>query len=198
MAEHFGRFGDGAHGVDDAQHRGDDPEGGNAVGDDLDGIGDSAVLPVMGFEFLVDEVAQLVGVVGAQGHQAQIVAEEGHRVVVAIEFGKLLEERAFLGLLDMLLEGEQALGFGNLEHLEKQGQQLQIMLFAVFRPLHEMAEFLAGLTEDDLGVGGEVATGGGPEDDQEFERLPQHGDVAVVQNVTTEDAEHDNGVAGEH
>ena len=71
------------------------------------------------------------------------------------------------------------------------------MLLGVFRPLHQVAELLAGLAQNHLGVGDDVAAGGGAENDQEFERLPQHRDVTIIQHVAAKHAENNGGAAGD-
>ena len=80
----------------------------------------------MGLEILVHQRFHLVMVVGAEGEEAEIVAEEGDRVLVAEEAREFLEERAFMRLLDMLLEDERALGLGHLEDGVEQGQQFEV------------------------------------------------------------------------
>ena len=61
-------------------------------------------------------------VVGAEGEETQIVAEEDQRLPVAEEQREALEERALLGLLDVLLEGEGALVLRELEDGVEQGK----------------------------------------------------------------------------
>ena len=115
MAQHFGRFGDRAHGVDHAQHGGDDAERRHAVGDVGDGVGDLRRLVVMGLDFLVDDRFHFMGVVGAQRQQAQIVAQEVAGMVVGVEGREFLEEGAFVGLFDMAFQRQIALGLGQPE-----------------------------------------------------------------------------------
>ncbi len=69
--------------MNDAEHGGDDAEGGHGVGDVLDRAGDRVMLFAMGLEVLVHQRFHLVMVVGAEGEETQIVAEEGDRVIVA-------------------------------------------------------------------------------------------------------------------
>src|SRR3546814_5896865 len=79
LAEALRRRGDGAHGLDHAEHRGDDAQCRHAIGHDLQGMGDFGVLVVHHLDLLVHQRFHLVRVVGAESHHAQVVARsEAH------------------------------------------------------------------------------------------------------------------------
>ena len=69
--------------MNDTEHGGDDAERRQAVGHGGQGAGDGGFLVMVGLHVLVHQGLELVGVLTAHGQQAQIVAQEGHRVVVA-------------------------------------------------------------------------------------------------------------------
>ena len=92
--------------------------------------------------------------------------------MIAVELGKLLEKRAFVRLLDMLFERQQALGLGELEHLIEQAQQLQIAFLVVARPLQHGAHAPCRCAQHGFRVGDDEGADRRADDDDGFEGLP--------------------------
>src|SRR3546814_7560293 len=95
--QHLRRVGKRAHGMDDAEHRGDDAEARHGVGQGAQGARYLVRFVMVGFQLLVDQRFQLVRILGAERHHAQIVAQELEHVMVLGDRGELREEAAFVG-----------------------------------------------------------------------------------------------------
>ncbi len=175
-----------------AEHGGNDAERRQAVAHGVERAGDGGFLVMMGFQVLVHQVLELVLVLAAHGQQAQIVAQEIHRVVVGQNQRKLCEQSALFRILDVRFERQIALGFGQLEQLMQEAEQLAVTILLVLRPLEHAPETFAEAAEDRLGVADDEGAEGAAQDDHEFERLPQHAQMAARNGVTTNDRNYDN------
>jgi hypothetical protein len=193
LAQHLRRLGDRAHGGDDTQHRGDDAEGRHAVRHGLDRMGRAVQFLVMGFQLRIDQRLDLAGILGAQRHHAQIVAQELHRVVVLQELGELVEQRAFVRLLDVLFQRQHSLGLGELEELVEHAQQLDIVGLLVGRPLHRAAQALEGLLDVGLGVADDESAEGRAQDNDELDGLNQDQQIAMHRVCAKHACKNDDG-----
>jgi len=114
-------------------------------------------------------------------------------VPIGIEQREPLEKRAVVRLLHVLLEGERALGFGELEDGIQQTQELEIGALIVFLSLEQAQHRPAGGLQDWAAIGDHEGAECRAADDQEFEGLEQHDHVTAVQRVAAEHAHQDNG-----
>ena len=85
------------HGVDHAQHGGDDPQRRRRVGEAGDGARYRMLFLVVDFQFQVHGGLKLMGIAGPQRQHAQVVAKKFHRVVVGYEGRELAEQALSLG-----------------------------------------------------------------------------------------------------
>jgi hypothetical protein len=192
VAQHLGRLGDRAHGLDHAQHGGDDAERWRAVGQRLHGVDQPLLLLMVRFELLVHQRFHLVRHAGAQRHHAEVIAHELDGVVVGGEGGEALEQRGFVWVLDVLLEGENALRLHQLEDGELQAEQLDIGGLVVARALEQGAEHAERLLQHRAGIADDVGAGRGAQNDQGLERLDQHFEVAAHHDVAADHAAEDH------
>ncbi len=82
-----------AHGVDDAEHRGDDAERWQTVGDRLKRVNRLVAIMRERFDFLVHQRLDFVGPGVADDDEAAIVADERHQILVGQELREGLEDR---------------------------------------------------------------------------------------------------------
>src|SRR5581483_7518465 len=122
----------------------------------------------------------LVCILGAEGHHAQIVAEELYSVVVLLHVRKLGEEGALVRLLDMLLQGEHPLGLGEAEELVEQAQQLDVILLLVGWAFERALQTGADRLQVSLGIADDEGARRSAQDDQELVRLDEDGEMAAV------------------
>ena len=183
------------HGLDDAEHGGDDAERRRSVGERLHGRDQTLLLLVVRLQFLVHESVDLVDVVGPQRHHAHVIADELDRMMVRRECREGVEQRRFAGIFDVLLDREQALLLHELVQRELHAQQLDIAFLLVFGTFDERAEHGRHGLEHRLGVADDEGADRGAEDDDEFERLPKHLEMAAHSRVAAEDADENDDCA---
>jgi hypothetical protein len=78
-----------------------------------------------------------------------------------------------LRVLDVRLHPQHALLAHHAEDVVQQGQQVDVILFAVGRPLHQAGRVAQRRLDDLAGVGREEGADRAAEDDQQFIGLPQ-------------------------
>jgi hypothetical protein len=128
---------------------------------------------------------------GLLGQDAQVIAQKLDRVMVAVEFREVGEQRRLGRPLDVTFEREVALGLGQLEHREQHAQQLLVGGLVVFRALEQLAHGLQRAHQHLFRVGDDERPEGAAENDHEFDRLPQQRQVAV-DRVAPEDGADDD------
>jgi hypothetical protein len=94
-------------------------------------------LVMVGLDFDIHQVLDLDGVEVAAHHHAQIVGNELHDVVVAGNARVLGEDRAVLGVLDVVLDRHQAFLAHLGQDLEQHGQQIDVQRLGVLRALED-------------------------------------------------------------
>ena len=188
-AENFGRLGDRPHGLDDPENGCDDAQGGEGVGEVLKGVGGLERLVVVLLELLFHHILDLVGILEVHGHHPQGVADEVRSEMILQHLGIFLENGALGRLLDVALQGDDALGLHRLGQLEQQRQQVLVVLLLPLRA----AESLAQTAERPLHCGDTVRDqeGGdaGSADRHQFVRSRMGDDVEFAAR---------DGVAAEH
>src|SRR3546814_18737516 len=108
MAKNFGRLGDRSHGLDDAQHGGNDAEAWKSLRQLGERMCNLVILVVLDLEILIHQCFDLVRIVRPERQQAQVVAEELYCVAVFDDVRKLRAERALLRIDSMLIPTQQA------------------------------------------------------------------------------------------
>jgi hypothetical protein len=111
--------------------------------------------------------------------------------MVVVEHRKLLKQRAFVRSFDVLFERQQTARPGNLEHLIKQAEQFEIMFLGIARPAQHGAQGARDPAQDRFRIGDDEGADRGTDDDHEFERLPQHEEVAAHSGVAAQHAGED-------
>ncbi len=99
----FRRLVERAHGVDNAEHRGDDSERRKAVGDRLKRMHRLVAVVSQRFDFFVHQRLDLMGARVADDDEPAVVADERHQIRVSEQFRKRLEDFRFAGIVEMRL-----------------------------------------------------------------------------------------------
>lgn len=198
-AQHGRRLAHGAHGVHHPQHRGHDTEGGQRPSQTLQGRNRAVGFLVVGFDFVLHQRLNFVRIEIAGDHHPQVVGDEFHQMVVGQDVRVLLEQRRFVGLFHVRLDGHQAFLAGLLQQVVQQGQQAHEPGFGVLGAFDGQRNGSCcglqhlGLIAHDEGAKRPATNGG------HFKRqcLAQHGHVATVQSVDAEDAAEGHEVTDE-
>ena len=103
---------------------------------------------------MVHGVEHLVRIVQVHRQHAQGVADEIGREVIVHNARILLENRAFLRLLDVALDHQDALG---LDHLGDREEQAEHVLEVLLLPLRPGKNLLEAAGEDLQGFAGRIA-----------------------------------------
>jgi hypothetical protein len=129
-----------AHHVHHAHHRHHDAEGRHRVGHLGDHVRRSMRLVVVGLDLHVHQVLDLECVQVAAHHHAQVVGHELDRMVIGGNARVLGEDRAGVGVLDVVLDRHQALLAHLGEDLEQQREQINVKGLVVLRALHHLRQ----------------------------------------------------------
>ena len=181
-------LGDGAHGVNNAENGGDDPQRGQAVRHRLDGMGGVSAFNNCRFKLLIHQGFDFMRLFGAEGDQAQVVAQERNGMVVFVETRKFFEEVAFVRFFNMPFQRQPAFGTRRLENGEEHAEQFNVLCLAVFIGFINHLDVGEGLLNGVLIIGHQKGHAGGTEDDDELERLPEDVQVPAVERITAEGA----------
>ncbi|MCY1383469.1 hypothetical protein D9M69_715950 [compost metagenome] len=101
---------------------------------------------------------------------------------------KGVEKRGIMRVFDMRLDPQNTLLLDQLVHRELQAQQVDIGLLVVFRPLEQRAEHARHCLQHWSAIGNDECPDGGAQNDEEFEGLPQHLDMAAHAEISAEHA----------
>ena len=139
-AEHGRRLVDMRHGLDHAEHRGDDAQRRQRIGHRLQSVRAVQLLVQDLLQLTRHDVLDLVRIVGVHADHAQVVADHRAGVVIGEDLRELLEGRAFVGLLDMRLQRHRALGAGQPHQEIQQAQQIDVVRLLVGGAFEHLAE----------------------------------------------------------
>ena len=145
---------------------------------------------VVGFHFVVHQVLDFQGIEVAGNHHPQIIGDELDEMVVGQQFGVTGEQRAALGLFDIVLDGHQALFPGLGEDVVEHGHDRQVALLGVFGALEGGGDGPHGSLQVLAGVGHDERAEGGATDHQQFQGLEQGADVSACHGVAANDGAH--------
>src|SRR5690606_10000503 len=175
------------HGDHDAQHRGHDTHGRQAIRHLGHGMGRMLQLLLEAGQLHIEEVLQLVGRHVAAGHDAQVVTDERCHLRI-LEDGRILAEyRAGLGLLEIGLDGHHALAAALVEDLVEQLEHFQIKGMGEAAAEHGQ-RLLQHDLESAAGVGLQEATQRRATDDHHLKGMHQRHEVAAREHETAQHA----------
>src|SRR5687768_3445288 len=188
LAENLRRFGNGAHGLDDAQNGGDDPEGGNPVSHGLNGMGRVHFVVRNRFNLLIHQRFYFMGIFIAKRNDSQIIAHESNGMMVGGKFRKLFEQFAFMRMFDVLFERQPALGADQFENHEEDAEKLHVGILAMGLRLDQAFQILDRVLDDVRGVGDYESPDGGADNRQAFvrENVENGGNLAAAPHITPE------------
>ena len=157
----------------DPHDRSDDAERRQGIPHFFDGMDRNRTLFVMGFQFVVHQVLDFKGIEIAPDHEAQVVSQEFHHVVVGSDHRVFAEDRALLGRLDIALDRHQSLLAYFGEDLEEQGKRLHVERLAIARAAKQTGQCLERRLNDLARVGNQEGAGSGTENHQQLDWLQQ-------------------------
>ena len=148
---------------------------------------------MMGLDVFVDQRLELVGVLGPHRHEAEIIAEEVHRMVVGHELGVLGEDGALGGILDVRFERKHALGLGQPKDGVQKREKLDVGSLLVRRPFQHPSRTLEYAHDHGLGIGDQECAERGADDDEYLEGLHQDREIpmrAIANDYRSENDDH--------
>ncbi len=170
---------DRTHGDDDAQHRRDDAEAGQAVGD----LGQCVrrrhhfVMVLLQLQF--QQRFQFMRFDVAADHQAQAVGDEVHQVMVGEHLGVLVEQIARGRGVHVRFQRDETLAARLVQQLVHQGQHVQVVGRLVFVALEHRGDAGEGRLHHLGRVAHQERAQRGAADDHQLERLPERGEFSV-------------------
>src|ERR1035437_5542426 len=179
------RAAESPHGDHDAEHGGDNSQAGQGIGHGAEGGGGLSGILMVNLEVEVEHLVEIEGIDAGNGH-AQGVADEIANVVVLEEGGILGKNSAFLRLFYVGFEGHQAVFAGLVEQVVHHFQSVDIGLLAELGGAEDATDSAADLLEDVEGIGDQKSAHPGTTDDNQFSRLNEHSDVAVLHEVASQ------------
>jgi hypothetical protein len=168
LAQDLGRLVDRGHGLDDPQHRRDDTERGQRVGDRLERVRGVHGLVVVGLHPALEDLLHLVGVVVVHGAGAQRVADQRHRLLVGEDARVALEEGGVLGILDMRLERD-GVRAAHPDQGEEEAQEVAVVVGAPARAAEHLGQVLERVLDGGTVVGDGEGTRRGAADHHQLE-----------------------------
>jgi hypothetical protein len=142
------------------------------------------------FQVEVEHLVKIEGVDASDGH-AERVTDEIADVVIFENGGAFGEEGAFIGLLDVVLEGHESIFSGFVEEVVHHFQRIDVGFLGVLGAAEDTDYACDNLLEDVERVGDEDGADGGSADGDEFRGLDEDFEVAVLHKIagdhTTED-----------
>ncbi len=130
-------------------------------------------------------------IVGAEGEEAEVIAEKDEGVLVLEEQREALKERALVRFLDMLLE--RALGLGELEDGIERAQELELGALVLLLALEQSQYGAEARLDHGQAARGHERTQRRASNDHELKGLEQHDEVAAVQQIAAEHSNQDDG-----
>ena len=183
---------DAGHRRHDAEHGSDDAEAREGVGDLLHGMGRLGGFVVVCFQFVFEQALEFMGIEVATRNQTQAVRDELHHVMVGQHERVFLEDVALVGVLDVLLDGQDTIFTGHHENVVNELEQLDVFLAPVARTLHESQGSGERALHDLDRVADEEGAKRRATDDHDFERVPEQQETAATGHEPTQHAAEDN------
>ncbi len=189
--EFGGRDTDRLHGVHHAHHRGDDTESRHAVAQLGDDVRGHQGFMMVRLDLHIHKVLDLHRVQVAADHDAQIIGDEFHHMMVVQDLGIFSEYRALMRVLDIALDGHHAFLAHLAQQLVHQRHQLHVGLFVVLGALENGGNrFESGLDSGHVVADKECAQRTAA-DHQQLHRLVQTAKMAARYSVTAKNcAQH--------
>jgi hypothetical protein len=170
---------DRRHRVHDAQHRRDDAESWQRVGDTLHRMSGLARFLVVRLQFVVEQAFQLVRIQIAADDQTQAIGDEFDHVVVGQDARIVGEELALLRMLHVCFNREHA-GLADLDqNVVDQFQQVDIVLALVLGALDQPHGSAKGALDDLQRIADDERAQCGANDGDHFARMPQQQNAAA-------------------
>ena len=146
----------------------------------------------MRLQLHLEQALELVRIEAAADHQSQAVPDELHQMVIGLDLGIVLEQRAAVFGVEAGLDRHESVLADFHQHVVQQLQQLDVVLALVARTLDD-GERSGERGFDDLGgIGGEKGSQRRADDDEDFGGMPEREDVAALEDEAPDDAQNDN------
>ncbi len=155
----------------------------------------SSVLVMVFVDLVLHRLLDLVRILEIEAHHAQRVADEVAGEMVSEDFRIALEERALLRGLDVLLEGDHALGLDHPCQDIKEAQKVAVVAGLPFRSFEGANDAAEGRLDDAEAVADEEGADGGAENHHDLEgrRLDDGIELAALGDEAAENgAENDD------
>ncbi len=144
-------------------------------------------------KFHVHEIFDLKRIHIAGDHEAQVVTDELHDVMIVGNQRMLGEYRALGGFVDFPFQSHHALAAGQIEQFVHQSEQRQVMRLGVLGSFEQLWDSSPGLLDDAYRVGNDECAERSSANDQQFGRLPDRQQLAAMDHESTQHAaeQHD-------
>ena len=151
-------------------------------------------LVVVLLELAVDHVLGLILVVELHRQHTKGIGDQVDREMIAEDLGVALEDLAFLGSFDMVVERENALVAVEPRQLVHQVERVAIVLGLPFGAPEDLEHRLARAPDQPEGIGDDERAERRAADHHPFERqgVGQHRHLAARQDEAAEDQAKDN------
>jgi hypothetical protein len=147
----------------DAQRR-------QSVGEALQRAGGGQGFVMMLLDLLLHRILDLMGIFQVHGHHPQGVANEVHGEVILADLGEAAEDRALVGIFDMALHRDHALGLHGLGQHEQKRQQIGVVGRFPVRPFEDLTESAGGRLDGGHAVGDQEGRNACAQDGHQFVR----------------------------
>ena len=198
LAELRGRQTDRLHGMHYTHHRSHDTECRQRIAHLGDRIDRNLAFVVMRFDLDVHQVFDLERIEIAADHQAQIVGEKFHAVVIAQYAPILGEDWALLRIVDVRFDRHQAFLAHFGEDVVEQGQQFQVQRLRVFGTFQHRRQSLERALDDLSRIRDEECAARGSEDHEQLDGLDQGTEVSAGEGEAPEHGAHDDDVTDDY
>ncbi|MNZ54207.1 hypothetical protein D3C78_721050 [compost metagenome] len=141
-----------------------------------------------GFDFLIHQRLDFVAAGIADDDETDIVTDERGQFLVLQDRRRALEDRGFLGIVDMGLDLVARFRAQIAHQRIKHAEHVEIVSLLRDRMLEGLAERLARILHDLHGVCHDEAAEAGAANDHQFERLNQHVQMTAHRHIAADDA----------